>query len=206
MTTKTAYRTWVPNELVTAAMMNEQVRDNGDAIWVGTTAGDMDYYVSSTEKDRIPAGADWTTLTAASGVPTWTAYSAAYIYATGTQSINTGTVTTVTGYDVEAYDTDSYFTAADYKFTIPVDGLYAIVANVKFASHATGGTLRRVGLYLAGNTFFQDTAAIAGEDVYMSMCALRYLEAADNVYMRVQQNSGGALNISFHELTIARIK
>lgn len=203
---KTAFRTWTPNELVTAAMMNEQVRDNGNAIWVGTTAGDMDYYTSSTTKDRIAAGADWTTLTAASGVPTWTAYSAAYIYATGTQSINSGSETTVTGYDVEVYDTDNYHTAADYKFTIPIDGLYAVVASVKFASHATGGTLRRVGIYLAGNTFYQDTAAIAGEDVYVSNCVLRYLEATNTVYMRVQQNSGGALNISFHELTIARVK
>lgn len=52
----TTYRTWVTGELVTAAMMNQQIRDNGNASWVGTTAGDMDYYTGATNKARIPIG------------------------------------------------------------------------------------------------------------------------------------------------------
>jgi hypothetical protein len=52
----TTFRSWVTGELVTAAMMNQQVRDNGNAIWVGTTAGDMDYYTGATTKARLPIG------------------------------------------------------------------------------------------------------------------------------------------------------
>jgi hypothetical protein len=37
-------------------MMNQQIRDNGNAIWVGTTAGDMDYYTGATGKARLPIG------------------------------------------------------------------------------------------------------------------------------------------------------
>ena len=52
----TTFRSWVTGELVTAAMLNQQVRDNGNAIWVGTTAGDMDYYTGATTKARLPIG------------------------------------------------------------------------------------------------------------------------------------------------------
>jgi hypothetical protein len=37
-------------------MMNQQIRDNGNAIWVGTTAGDMDYYTGATGKSRLGIG------------------------------------------------------------------------------------------------------------------------------------------------------
>lgn len=52
----TTFRSWVTGELVTAAMLNQQIRDNGNAIWVGTTAGDMEYYTGATTKARIPKG------------------------------------------------------------------------------------------------------------------------------------------------------
>ena len=52
----TTFRSWIYGELVTVSMMNQQIRDNGNAIWVGTTAGDMDYYTGATNKARIPIG------------------------------------------------------------------------------------------------------------------------------------------------------
>jgi len=69
----TAFRTWVTGELVTAAMMNQQIRDNGNAIWVGTTAGDMDYYTGATGKARLPIGTAGQVLKVNSGAtaPEW---------------------------------------------------------------------------------------------------------------------------------------
>jgi hypothetical protein len=52
----TTFRSWIYGELVTVSMMNQQIRDNGNAIWVGTTAGDMDYYTGATGKARLPIG------------------------------------------------------------------------------------------------------------------------------------------------------
>jgi hypothetical protein len=70
---KTAYRTWIYGELVTVSMMNQQIRDNGNAIWVGTTAGDMDYYTGATGKARIPIGTAGQVLTVNAGAtaPEW---------------------------------------------------------------------------------------------------------------------------------------
>ena len=52
----TTPRTWTYGETVTEAQFNEQIRDNFNALWVGTTAGDMDYYTSSTTKARLAGG------------------------------------------------------------------------------------------------------------------------------------------------------
>ena len=68
----TTPRTWVYGETVTEAQFNEQIRDNENAIWVGTTAGDMDYYTSNATKARIGIGNVGDVLTVGSGtVPTW---------------------------------------------------------------------------------------------------------------------------------------
>ena len=52
----TTPRTWVYGETVTEAQFNEQLRDNFNAVWVGTTAGDIDFYTSSTSKTRLAGG------------------------------------------------------------------------------------------------------------------------------------------------------
>jgi hypothetical protein len=69
---KTTYRTWITGETVTAAQLNEQIRDNGNASWVGTTKGDIDYYNSATQKIRLPIGSTNQFLTVIGGVPVWT--------------------------------------------------------------------------------------------------------------------------------------
>jgi len=58
---------------VTVSMMNQQIRDNGNAIWVGTTAGDMDYYTGATGKARLPIGTAGQVLTVNPGAtaPLW---------------------------------------------------------------------------------------------------------------------------------------
>jgi len=70
---KTAYRTWIYGESVGESMMNEQIRDNGNAIWVGTTAGDMDYYAGAANKARLAIGTAGQVLTVNPGAtaPLW---------------------------------------------------------------------------------------------------------------------------------------
>jgi hypothetical protein len=57
--------------IVSAANDWNKMVANFAAIWVGTTAGDMDYYTSSTAKTRIPKGTDGQVLQMVAGVPAW---------------------------------------------------------------------------------------------------------------------------------------
>lgn len=55
----------------TAAQYNTYVRDNFTAIFVGTTAGDIDYYTSSSAKARLAIGASNTVLGSSGSAPQW---------------------------------------------------------------------------------------------------------------------------------------
>lgn len=64
--------TAVTGATYTAAQYNTYTRDNFTAIWVGTTAGDLDYYSSSTSKARLGIGASNTILGSSGSAPLWT--------------------------------------------------------------------------------------------------------------------------------------
>lgn len=56
----------------TAAQHNTYVRDNLTAIWVGTTAGDLDYYTSSSAKARLAFSAGGMLYAGTATAPAWT--------------------------------------------------------------------------------------------------------------------------------------
>lgn len=57
---------------ITAGWVNTYVGGNAAAIWVGSAAGDMDYYLSSIEKARIAKpSVDSVLKNTNSGVPSW---------------------------------------------------------------------------------------------------------------------------------------
>lgn len=63
----------VPGDTWTAANQMTYVAGNFMALWVGTTAGDMDYYSSATVKARLPIGSPYQVLitNAAGNAPEW---------------------------------------------------------------------------------------------------------------------------------------
>ena len=72
----TAYRTWTTGEIVTAALMNEQVRDNGllTAPAIMTGAGDLIYSSAANTPVRLAKDTNSTrvlTNTGTSNVPAW---------------------------------------------------------------------------------------------------------------------------------------
>lgn len=71
MTDWTNPRTWTIGELVTKALLDVEVRDHLNALWVGTTAGDLEYYINATRKGRIGIGTNGQILQVIAGVPTW---------------------------------------------------------------------------------------------------------------------------------------
>ena len=66
--------TAVTGQTYTASQYNTHVRDNLTAIWVGTTAGDTDYYTSATSKARVAIGANGTYYESNGSVPGWSKF------------------------------------------------------------------------------------------------------------------------------------
>ncbi len=62
-------KTWAYNELVTAAMMNAELRDRLVEIWKVTTKGDLLVAQSGTVLDRLPVGTNGQVLIADSSQP-----------------------------------------------------------------------------------------------------------------------------------------
>lgn len=59
----------------TASQHNTYIKDNFAAVWVGTTAGDMDYYTSSTAKSRLAIGSSYQILRSTGSAPAWVSLS-----------------------------------------------------------------------------------------------------------------------------------
>lgn len=56
----------------TASQHNTYIKDNFAAVWVGTTAGDMDYYTAATTKSRLAIGTSYQLLRSTGSAPAWT--------------------------------------------------------------------------------------------------------------------------------------
>lgn len=67
----TAPSTLTTGTLITASIWNTSITDNWAASWVGTTAGDMDYYTAATTKSRLALGTDGYGLFAGASAPAW---------------------------------------------------------------------------------------------------------------------------------------
>jgi len=70
---RSAIPLYVTNQVITAAHGNTYWRDNEAAHWVGTTAGDVDYYTAATTKSRLAIGTAGETLVVNAGetAPEW---------------------------------------------------------------------------------------------------------------------------------------
>jgi hypothetical protein len=55
----------------TASQHNTYIKDNFAAVWVGTTAGDLDYYTSATGKSRLGIGSANQFLYSTGSAPAW---------------------------------------------------------------------------------------------------------------------------------------
>ena len=67
-------RTWVQGELVTAAMMNEQIRDSVLALYPYTATGDLAYRAAINQLTKLAIGGNGYSLIVDAGVPSWKAY------------------------------------------------------------------------------------------------------------------------------------
>jgi hypothetical protein len=104
--------------------------------------------------------------------------------------------TTVLAFDSERYDSGSMHDTStnNSRLVAPVTGIYAITANVVWASNPTG----RRTIHLRRNGFESiaaDSRAAFGDEVGTVIATLARLEAGDYVEVLIQQTSGSSLNI-----------
>lgn len=112
-------------------------------------------------------------------------------------AITTATTTALT-MDHLAYDTGSFYSAGQpTRLTAPATGLYLITGQVRWAS-TSGAGIRRMVITLNGSidiAFSDDGITTHTNNVYHNLAILYLMTAADYVQLRVNQTSGGNLNI-----------
>jgi hypothetical protein len=111
----TAYRTWTTGEIVTAALMNEQVKDNGllTAPAIMTTAGDIIYASAANTPARLAKSTTSTQYlanTGTSNVPQWNEVALATGVSGSLPVANGGTAATNAG--IAAFNSITGYSAA----------------------------------------------------------------------------------------------
>jgi hypothetical protein len=199
----TDFVTNLPADLETLA---DAIDDTVKDLNPGTTAGDLDYYTSSTAKARLGIGTAGQVLKVNSGAtaPEWGSASAAFsgvsLYKSGNQSFSSGAGTNVT-FDLELFDTDAFHDTSTNtdRITIPAgkDGYYLLQARFIFAAANTG---QRIGMIRknAGATQlarFTMNNQGATADAAATFGTVVNLSAGDYVVLECFQDGTGARDI-----------
>lgn len=208
---KINYKTWSDNESVSADDLNEQIRDNGNEIWKGLAAGDLDFYSGSTTKARIPIGSAGYILQSAGSQPAWKGYEGARVYSSASQLIASGstTLTEINSFNAESFDTDNFHTTTSGCIVIPAgfDGLYLIGAGGYYQANATANKARHIELFASGSSLAGQTSCNGDNSLmYLSVVSIYSLNAGDKVYMKTMQTSGVNLYLITPYLFAVRLK
>lgn len=182
----------------TASQHNTYIKDNFSAVWVGTTAGDIDYYSSATAKTRIAKGSAYQALRMKSDatVPEWGGAVAGKVIRTTNQSITTSTTTNVIFSSLYISRGSVSYSAGDpTKLTIGVTGLYSVGVYYIFEA---GGGYREANILQNGSLVFSSrTPALSAASVVDTAGSPPIeITAGDYLQMSVWQNHGSSLNLS----------
>jgi len=160
----------------------------------GTTAGDIDYYTSSTAKARIAIGTAGQVLKVNAGgtAPEWGAaagsgFVGVALVKTSTQSVSNGTETAIT-YTSETYDTDGFHdnSTNTSRLTIPSGkgGKYLFTGCYSFAQNATGVRYLNLKVNNTTNLYLDfENSNSSGYDQFNSFSFVFNLVATDYVEM-----------------------
>jgi|688.fasta_scaffold34497_6 hypothetical protein len=168
----------------------------------GTTAGDIDYYTTSTTKARIGIGTAGQILKVNSGAtaPEWGAptFSGVFVrQSAATTSISNNTNTTVL-FDTEEFDTDAYHSTSTNtsRITIPAGkaGKYAINSAFFFQENANGA--RVLNIHKNGSNYARSQMPPNSvSQIAVTLNLVMDLAVNDYIEVVVFQNSGGSLNL-----------
>lgn len=211
----TSPKTWLAFAQVTAAEFNQQIRDNFNALWNGTTAGDIDYYTSSTAKTRLGIGAAGTILAPSGAAPAWSVLSAvtypARLYLNATQNISSGATTQI-GFQAESYDPSGVATTgASAKYTAPVTGYYQVNVGVFLGSLVLEASEKLIVYFYVDNGMVQVLNEVYSVGTFtenvLTNSDIYYLTAGQYIDVRVNQNSGLTVVLGSRDtfMSVARV-
>ncbi len=97
-------------------------------------------------------------------------------------------------WDKTQYASDLLIHATDSQIDIPLDGIYLVSLNIRFAANSTG--TRWCGIYKSGSAFqFGVQSAPPTKTCDINVVALMKLTSTQYLTAKCFQNSGGALNV-----------
>jgi len=191
---------WTVNAFsVTGAIANTIVDAKGDVL-VGTAAD---------TPGRLAVGTDGQVLTAASTTGTglaWTTISTGITFSgclltnNGSQTIPNNTDTYLT-YNTETYDTDGYHSTSSNtgRLTIPTgkSGYYYVYSLVRWDANSSGQRTMQITKNAAQDSMGVIEATPGGTSSYIGFHqgSIRYAAAGDYFECKVNQTSGGNLNV-----------
>lgn len=219
----------------TAAQYNTYTKGNFTSIWVGTTAGDIDYYTSSTAKNRVAIGTLGALLKSTGSAPSWltrgSAYSVLNVNAGGTDIewgyqrtkfclvTNSGTQTIpATGsalnilWNTDTFDDDGWHsTVSNTERIIPtVSGVYKASVMMQIQN---GGAVNAFFIRILKNNtdvigYFRNTTE-ANFQVNRSAFSIPVTMngTTDYINVTVEQNNAGTLTMAANPyLTVERLR
>ena len=198
-------------DLWTAANNNVYLKDNMSATWVGTTAGDTDYYTGAAAKSRLAIGTagEVQRMNAGETVAEWGGLLNALISDATPRAIGDAAYTEVT-FTVEDVDIDGFVAnPVANKITIPANfaGRYLINYRVEYASDATGFREVYVSLDGVGPQLWSRVRipAVNGNTTIAGGTVSYFLAVGKVLTLQTWQNSGGNLNVINAELGLVRL-
>lgn len=209
-------QTYSVDEIVTAAKLNQELRDRMQALFnglVGDGSADADvlhrhrsgtlaarpgavgagrtYYATDVKVLFLDTGSAWVVI----GVFP----AAARAYYAAALTIGTGGAGLALPFDSERFDNDSIHSTVTNtsRFTCQTAGIYSIFGSLTFAANATGR--RQVGIRINGATTIaiHEQNASPVNETFLDIATLYQLAVADYVEMVGYQDSGSSLSVIF---------
>lgn len=197
MTTKSTVPTVANGDSWSAAQHNTYLRDNIDAVWPYTTAGDLAYASAANQLSRLGIGAAYKFLQVVSGVPAWGGLHSATVNKTGTQNFTSGAAAAVT-FDAEQSDPQGWHSTSSNtsRITVTATGRYMASAMLEYgAVGGSGNYWDTVDLRVNGSTIIAHDRRWQNVDAYNKKFSITSpvvgLGAGEYVEVWLEQNSGG---------------
>lgn len=206
MTTKSTVPTVANGDSWSAAQQNTYLRDNVEAVWPYTTAGDISYASAANELARLgKPSVDSVLKNTSGGVPSWLALSEilsfASVYHNTTQSISTGTPT-ILAFNAEYSDLQGWHdtVTANGRITVGASGVFQASCSFKYSAVGGSGTYWDTVELLRNGTAVSQDRRYQQVDAYDKMFSITFpmfeASASDYFQIQVEQNSGGVRTVA----------
>lgn len=197
MATKATVPTVANGDSWSAAQHNTYLRDNIEALWPYTTAGDLAYASAANQLARLGIGTAYQFMQTISGAPAWGGLHFATVNKTGTQNFSTGVAAAVT-FDAEQSDVQGWHSTSvnTSRITVSATGFYQANASLEYAAAGGSGNYwDTIEIRVGGSTVIAKDRRWQNVDAYNKKFAISapivQLGAGEYVEVWLEQNAGG---------------